>query len=153
LDIELLRDVRELHDISGGKPYEIQLICHMLFRRVQSERSEKMKLNLGVLEEVRKELESFQNIATRPIITKVRNMKRKRLAALSLFCRGVNTAIFENVWALEYIFNPNTEWTEFSLREELEYFINEDILFEDSDILKFNGDEFDKIYIKYFARE
>jgi len=39
LDTETLYEVSAIHDLSGGRPYEIQLICHLLFRRIQQGRS------------------------------------------------------------------------------------------------------------------
>jgi hypothetical protein len=64
--------VEEIHDLSGGRPYEVQLICHMLFRRVQTGRAAKMKVDLSVLEDVRQELETSQDINARPILTRIR---------------------------------------------------------------------------------
>lgn len=61
-DFETYIEVNEIHDLSGGRPYEVQLICHMMFRRIQEKRAKKMKLDLSILEDVRKELETSQDI-------------------------------------------------------------------------------------------
>jgi len=152
-DFETYRDVREIHDLSSGRPYEIQLVCHMLFRRVQSKRAKKMKLDLSVLEDVRKELETSQDITTRPVLTKIRNVKKKRFPALGLLCVCDGRATFEQVWAIEYIFNGEKSWTKDTLNRELQYFMEEGILESKEGVIKFAGDDFDKIYTKYFARE
>jgi hypothetical protein len=152
-DFETYIDVNEIHDLSGGRPYEIQLICHMLFRRVQSKRARKMKLDLSVLEDVRKELENSQDITIRSVITKIRNVKKKQLSALNLLCACDGHATFEQVWAIEYMFKDEKSWTKDALNRELQYFMEEGILENKEGIIKFAGDDFDKIYIKYFARE
>ena len=152
-DFETYRDVNEIHDLSGGRPYEIQLICHMLFRRVQDKRAKKMKLNLSVLEDVRKELETSQDITIRPILKKIRNLKGNQLSAINLLCACDGHVTFEQIWAIEYIFNGEKFWRKDTLNKELQYFVNEGILKIEDDIIKFLGDDFDKIYTKYFARE
>lgn len=152
-DFETYRDVNEIHDLSGGRPYEIQLICHMLFRRVQDKRAKKMKLNLSVLEDVRKELETSQDITIRPILKKICNLKGNQLSALNLLCACDGHITFEQIWAIEYIFNGEKFWRKDTLNKELQYFVNEGILKIEDNIIKFLGDDFDKIYTKYFARE
>jgi len=152
-DFETYRDVNEIHDLSGGRPYEIQLICHILFRRVQEKRARKMKLNLSVLEDVRKELETSQDITIRPILKKIRNLKENQLSALNLLCACDGHVTFEQIWTIEYIFHGEKFWTKDTLNKELQYFINEGILKSEDNIIKFVGDDFDKIYTKYFARE
>ena len=165
-DFETYRDVKEIHDLSGGRPHEIQLICHMLFRRVQSRRARKMKLDLGVLEDVRKQLETSQDITVRPILTRIRSLEKEQLSALNLLCACDGRATFEQIWAIEYIFNDEKRWTKEALEKELEYFVDlgilegkertEDLGFKphlSRNVIKFAGDDFDKIYTKYFARE
>jgi len=34
----LAQEVDEIHELTGGRPYEIQLLCHVLFRRVHEKR-------------------------------------------------------------------------------------------------------------------
>lgn len=165
-DFETLKDVQEIHDLSGGRPYEIQLICHMLFRRVQSRRAGKMKLDLGVLEDVRKQLEISRDVTIRPTLVKVRNLAKRQLSALNLLCACDGRATFEQIWAIEYIFHDEKRWTKDALEKELEYFVGAGILedkrqvdglgfrtYPPEGIIKFAGDDFDKIYTKYFARE
>jgi hypothetical protein len=54
LEAETYYDIGAIHDLSGGRPYEIQLLCHLLFRRIQLDRSEKMILTSDTLESVLK---------------------------------------------------------------------------------------------------
>jgi tetratricopeptide (TPR) repeat protein len=150
-DFETYEDVQEIHDLAGGRPYEIQLICHMLFRRVQSRQAVKMKLDLGVLEDVRKQLEISRDITVRPILTRIRSLEKHQLSALHVLCACDGRATFDQIWSIEYILNDEKRWTKDALERELEYFIDSGIL--EGDVIKFAGDDFDKIYTKYFARE
>lgn len=152
-DFNTLEEVNEIHDLSGGRPYEIQLICHVLFRRVQERKSDKMELDLSVLEDVRKELETSQDITIRPIINFVRSQNKERLKALNLLCSCEKRATFEQLWFVEYVFKEETRWSKEKLYKIYEHFIENKIIRTENDIIYFNGDDFDKIYIKYFARE
>ncbi len=152
-DFETYQEVLDIHNLSGGRPYEIQLICHMLFRRVQSRRAETMKLDFSVLEEVRRELETWQDITVRPILTKVRNFSKKQLSALEILCSCDGKATFDQLWSLEYIFRGESLWTRNELEDVFRMYVNEDILKVDEDLVSFAGDDFDRIYTKYFARE
>lgn len=152
-DFETYNDVREIHDLSGGKPYEIKLLCHMLFKRIQNKQTTKMKLDFNVLEDVREELESSQDISIRPTLNKVKNLKKDQLLSLKILCICDHKITFEQAWALEYIFNGTKNNSKEKLYETLNFFIDNKIIIIDNNFIKYNGDDFDKIYIKYFARE
>jgi len=145
--------VKEIHDLSGGRPYEIQLICHILFKRLQLKKARKMTLHISVLEDVRRELETSQDITARPVLTKLRHIKKNQLSALKLLCACNGRATFEDIWKVEYIINRENVWTKEALNRELGDLTKEEIITIDRGLLKFNGDDFDKVYTKYFARE
>jgi len=50
--------VKALHLLTGGRPYEIQLVCHTMFRKMQEHGTPNMQLDLEVLDELRLELET-----------------------------------------------------------------------------------------------
>lgn len=152
-DFETYNDVREIHDLTGGRPYEVQFLCHVLFRRVQEKRAKKMTLDLSVLEDVRIELESTQDVTARPILTKIRGLDRDGLSALGLFCECDGHSTLEQAWAIDHIFNKDTTWTKERLEEFLWALKNEGIVDVQEGVVKFRGDDFDKIYTKYYARE
>lgn len=152
-DFETLRDVEEIHDISGGRSYEIQLICHKLFQRIQLKKAAKMKIDLSLLEDVLRELETSQDISTRPVLSKIRLLRPKQLKALALLCNCEGRINFEQVWTFEYIFNGDKYFKREGLNRDLQDFIEKGIIKIDDNNIKFSGDDFDKIYSKYFARE
>jgi tetratricopeptide (TPR) repeat protein len=112
-----------------------------------------MTLHISVLEDVRRELETSQDITVRPVLTTLRHMKKKQLSALNLLCACNGRATFEDIWKVEYIINRERVWTKEALKSELEDFTKKEVITVDEGLLKFNGDDFDKVYAKYFARE
>lgn len=152
-DFESYHDVREVHDLSGGRPYEIQLLCHIMFRRVQEERAKRMEITVDALDEVRKELESFQDVPSRAILTVVRSLDKRGLSALGLLCRCSGYATFEQVWFTEFVFSGEKRWTKETLLEQLNSLRENGVITTKDDIISFAGDDFDRIYAKYFSRK
>jgi hypothetical protein len=111
--------VQEIHNLSGGRPYEIQLICHLLFRRLQEDRAKRMELNLDVLDDVRQELETSQDVSLRHILSLVRNMSSKELSALNLLCGANGHATLEQIWFSEFVFWGEKRFTKQSLEKHL----------------------------------
>jgi tetratricopeptide (TPR) repeat protein len=146
-------EIDEIHDLSGGKPYEIQLICHLLFRRIQGGRAAGMHLDLGVLEELRHELERSQDITTRPTIGAIKNLTTKQLRALRALTMCDGQATLAQLWDLHYVFEGTGEFTKNQLMAEFSFLRDEGVIGEKNNKVSFNGDYFDKLYAKYFAAQ
>jgi hypothetical protein len=71
-DSETYSDIEAIHNLSGGRPYEIQLICHYLFKRVQQGKASKLQLSVDVLDDVLNELQTLQDVTVRPIVQQIR---------------------------------------------------------------------------------
>jgi hypothetical protein len=77
----------EIHELSSGRPYEVQLLCHAMFKRIQSGHTKRLALNFAVLEDVQRELAKEQDISSRPVLSAVRSLSDAQLRRLSPFCR------------------------------------------------------------------
>ncbi len=152
-DILSRETLREVHEVSGGRPYEIQLIYHFLFRRVQESRAKRLEINVDILDDVKKELETSQDVSLRPFLTAVRNLSDLQLQALHLLCGANNHVTFDQIWFAEFVFRGIQRWTSDSLKKHLFKFCDLEVLTEKNGIIKCLGDDFDRIYCKYFARK
>jgi tetratricopeptide (TPR) repeat protein len=141
-----------IKELSGGRPYEVQLVCHVLFRRLQTKRAAKMSLDVAALDEVRKELETSQSLAERPVLNRVRTLNQRELTALACALSGVGLT-FDELWSLEYLVAGDSRWTKERLREYLDSFATRDILAIDDKGIRFLGDDFEKIYTRYLVWE
>ena len=146
----------DVHAISGGRPYEIQLLCHFMFRRVQEDRAQYMKLTADVIDDVLRELETSinQEAVDRPIISAVRKLTKPQLGALNIFGRSTN-ATFEQEWFL-YALSSSVSPDESNISHEalavaLDKLVSLGILKVDDDKISFVGDDFDRTYIRYHA--
>ena len=140
----------DVHDLSGGRPYEIQLICHTLFRRVEEERANKMTLDYTALEEIRKELSFQHDLNKRPLLAQLKGLEPEHLRALGLVANCSGTATVDQLISIRFVING--EQGE-GLPEAVQELVRRGFVAQDGNYLRTIGDEFDRFYIKYFARE
>ena len=144
----------EVHELSGGKPYEINLICHVLFRHYQRSSRERMALDASVLEDIRKELDKSQDLSHRRVLQAIRDLSRSELRGLGLLCRANNSLTLDQLICIERVFYGEQRHKSRKLEQLYTNLRSKGILgLDEDDRLVFCGDEFERIYIKYFARE
>ena len=143
----------DIHTISQGRPYEIQLLCHFMFRRLQDQRATEMTPNADVMDDVLNELEAtISGTTDRPIVAAVRNMTEEQLAAVSVFGRADGYANFDFAWFMQTVFYPETQFTRDDLVRILDELKTLGIFqVKENDQIKFAGDDFERIYLRYHA--
>ena len=145
---------KELHNISEGKPYEIQLICHNMFKKIQEGIVDSMTLNHSVLEDVRLELETSQDLAKRPKLYEIKSLNKRDLQNLNYLSKSLKRSNSTQIVNLEYLVYGNERVEREDLQLSLHKFLQRGILIDNKEgNLDFFGDDFDKLYTKYFARE
>jgi len=112
-----------------------------------------MRLSIDVIEEVRKEIGRAQDVSLRPTLTKIRGLTQSQLSALNTLVACDQRATLAEIQGLEYVLEGTAGQSRTELGEAFEHFQKLGILATDTDAIRFLGDEFDKIYVKYFARE
>ena len=143
----------DIDTLSGRRPYEIQLICHTLFRRCQEGSAKKFSLDLVTIQAIQREITSGQNIELRPLIHTARSTKRKILSILNFIGATTEPLTAEQWWRVEYFLYGQTRWTESLYMEAVQSLIQSGLLIDKSDGLHFGGDDLDRIYIKYLAHQ
>lgn len=152
-DFETYREIESIHNLSGGRPYEIQLICHQLFRRVQTGKATRLQLSVDVLDDVLMELQSLQDVNSRPIIQKIRELSKEEMRAMNVLLWGNKLVTFEQAWYVEHVFNSDSVWTKEKLKEVLDKLVFQGLISIENGLLSFLGDDFDRLYCKYFSRK
>lgn len=151
-DSKDIANVLEIHELSGGSPYETQLVCHYMFRRVQDQKTARMELTLDVLDDVRRHLESTQDVSAKPVISAVRRLRRESLEALDALCSCSGHANFDQIWFLRYALGRRPKEDAASLRSALESLVESGVIELRDGTIFFAGDHFDRIYCKYLAK-
>ncbi|MGN6149003.1 MAG: hypothetical protein ACTHPD_10725 [Rhizomicrobium sp.] len=145
--------LREIHTLTSGRPYEVQLLCHSMFKRVQQGHASKMSLDLAVLEDVQNELVSGQALHKRQTIRAIRHLSAAELRSIQPFCSVEGGATLQQIIDIERIAERNEKLDIDELNTSLTRFVNDGLLSEKDGKICFEGDTLDKIYAKYFARE
>lgn len=144
---------RETHLLTRGRPYEISLVCHFMFKRIQEGLAEEMKLSMEVLDDVVRELGQGQDVAKRGVINSIKQLSISELERLHFLtaCSGYGT--WEQLWfCLRCVLSKNTtDKTRFLETYEKARRLG---LFTDrpDGVMSFAGDDFDRIYCKYWAQ-
>lgn len=144
----------EIHQITGGRPYEIQLLCHTMFRRVQENLEEKLSVSLDALDAVRKELEQNQADSVGRMSHLFSGLSRGSLVALNMI-RKVAEGTVEAALAAASV--TPASWGEpeplssESLARELAELTELGILVQDGLRFSLGGDQFDEVYLRYLA--
>lgn len=144
----------DIHSISGGRPYEIQFLCHFMFRRVQEDRAERMELTADVIDDVLRELENTisQDTTGRPIISAVRKTTESQLRALKVFGQASGHATLEQAWFLYALSRAEPTILHDDLVETLAELVSLGLLeISDDGKISVAGDESERTYIRYHA--
>ncbi|MFJ8201788.1 hypothetical protein [Micromonospora chalcea] len=145
---------RHVHQLSGGRPYEIQLLCHFMFRAVQEERAKAMALTRNVIDDVLQELELSASSpgSSRPVLAAVRNLKKRQLSALGVLAPCSTHAAFDDMWFAHRIKSTDDAFTRQELQDHFQDLVERKILTVTAEgNISFAGDDFEKIYLSYFA--
>jgi hypothetical protein len=147
------RFIEEVHELASGRPYEVQLLCHAMFKRIQAGRAKTMGLDLAVLEDVQLELAKEQDISSRKVLSAVRSLSDKQLKRLAPFCIFDSELSLEQIWQLESFLRKRDPMEKASLSAAFDEFVRLGILESKENSVRFCGDYFDRIFAKYYASE
>lgn len=140
----------EVHQLSGGRPYEIQLLCHYMFRRLEQGRARRMTLSVDVLDDVRRELETQEHGSEER--RSVMHMNELGESDLKLFKILVSfEGTLQATCALGHLVDSNAP-DPAELQDAVDRFVAIGILEVNPDgIIRFSGDQFDEVYARYAA--
>lgn len=145
--------VRDIDVLSGRRPYEIQLICHTLFRRCQEGTSTRFSLDLKTIEAIQREIASGQKLDERPIIRSAKLTKRKTFSVLNSISGSIERLSRRDWWHIEWFLAGNSQWSEANFYHAIDELVASGLLVETTAGVEFAGDAFDRLYIKYIARQ
>jgi tetratricopeptide (TPR) repeat protein len=143
--------VFEVHQLSAGRPYEIQLLCHCMFKRVETGDARDMAITLDVLDDVRQELEKQESGSDRSSITSLRQLETTDFELLQSLTEFRGTV--SQLSASSELFRPSQPaFDEDTLETAFQKFAALGLVQrDDAGVVRFTGDQFDEIYARYFA--
>ncbi|WP_336358240.1 tetratricopeptide repeat protein [Haloarcula sp. CGMCC 1.6347] len=148
--------VAQIHRITGGSPYEINLISHHMYRRCLQQNDEKIQLSKPVLDDVLEELEGIRQEGHHEIANKIGGLSPSQLQILTSTLEFPNT---EPEQFLKYNLLDNIgklgRQSPSSVEEEIHSQLNElielDVVDNSDEKISFAGSQFDSLYLRYYV--
>jgi len=147
----------EIHSFTGGSPYEVNLVAHYMYKRYKESGIKCIKLTVEVLDDVLEELERLRAKGHHEIASKIRRCwvpHLKILIALLEFGRCDIKSLARYMLLEElHSLTPKKAVDVASINEEnIKILIERDLIgVTEEGKLFFKGDQFDLLYLKYFA--
>lgn len=149
--------IAEIHQISNGNPYEVQLLSHFMYRQFKERNASNIALNVEVLDNILNELDRLRTREHHEVANKIRRLfhpdsLRTILATLEF----PDTTIEQLSKFLVLSELDSVDLKDISSRVKdykfiISNFVGSIIKKDDQDCLFFAGDSFDVLYLKHFA--
>ena len=151
-----LGSVAEIHMITGGNPYEVQLISHYMYKKHTEAATPQITLDVEVLDNVLIELERLRRGGEHKVADLVRRCYPDQLRALlaTLECPSATPEQLSRFMVLSEIDRHSME----ALSNQVSFYglilrelVGKGITKDEGGKLRFSGSQFDVLYLKYFA--
>lgn len=149
--------IAEIHQISNGNPYEVQLLSHFMYRQYKERNAPNITLNVEVLDNVLNELDRLRTKEHHEVANKIRRLihpDNLRAILATLEFPDIKIKQLSRVLVLSEIDSVDLKDISSRVRDYefiLSNFVSSIIKKDDQDCLSFAGDSFDVLYLKHFA--
>lgn len=148
--------IDDIHRITGGSPYEINLISHHMYRRFKKEEDDEISLSKQVLDDVLKEVERLRKEGHHEIADQI---KRLSVVDLKVLISSIEFPNAPREWLLEYSLLNNFEEINERNRSQIlgrnrdiiERLLSDKILSAENNRVQFAGGQFDSLYLRYYV--
>ncbi len=148
--------IAEIHQLTNGSPYEINLVAHYMYRRWKEGKNSRIALSPEVLDDVLNEIERLRKDGHYEIANKIKLYWKDQLEILA------GSLEFPNVskeWLSEYMLLDELDTLQLKdvylkksiIKDYISQLIKDQILSEKNDKILFKGDQFDILYLKYLC--
>lgn len=148
--------IADIHRISNGSPYEINLIAHYMYRRWREGKNPKIQLSPEVLDDVLNELERLRKEGHYEIANKI---KRYWVDYLKILISLLEFPKVHEDWLVEYMLLDEIETIQLRdihvrksiIKDYIKYLKRDGMIAEEDGKILFKGDQFDVLYLKYLC--
>lgn len=147
--------IDDIHAITNGSPYEINLIAHHMYRRWIEKKSKLIGLSPQILEDVLNEIERLRGAHYETVT----NIKKCWIDQLQILIGLLEFPSIPTDWLAEFLLLNQIETLQenqinskkSSIIANIKQLTKEDLVEEKDHNLQFKGDNFDILFLKYFC--
>lgn len=146
---------QDIYELSGGNPYEINLICHFMYKEFKEKNQEEMTLSSSALKSAFNELKISQEPERSKLIEEISKCEIKELALLRLILSMEDNTLEK--LAIADLMDNDESLTKTKIKERmkeiskiLSNLIDRGAINQKQLRYSFTGSYFDNIYLKYF---
>lgn len=149
------KTISDIHRITGGSPYEINLVCHHMYRRYD-EQQDSIELSKTVLDDVLHELEGLRQEGHHEIADTIGDLSRSQLQLLTstLEFPEAPQEFLKKYSLLDFVDElgrRSPSHIEEEVSTTLEELIDIGVVSQESDQISFAGSQFDSLYLRYYV--
>ncbi len=145
--------IGEIHFITNGNPYEVQLISHFMYKNFKKNKTGNIIIDTVVLDDVMNELERLREGGHHNIANYIKRCNPDQIKILKGIMEFPNVTLNQLLKFILLEEIDSIEIKEISNKKSFYKFAIEDLLntiiIEDNKKLRFAGDQFDVLYLKY----
>jgi tetratricopeptide (TPR) repeat protein len=146
--------VAEIHNISGGSPYEVQLISHFMYKMFKERNHRNMVIDTEVLDRLINELDRLRVGRHHEVSNLVKRLNHYQLKVLRTLIEFPNVS--RELLAKAIVLSEIDQVEINDLSNQLGYYkllidgMIDLVLKEDDCNLRIGGDQFDMLYLRYY---
>lgn len=139
----------EIHRLTGGRPYEIRLLCHTMFKRMQQGAETKMVVNLEALDAVRLDIEQSGVFNVGRSSRKYLELSDSKLRAIGLI-RAIPSGSATQAFLVHEL-RGRLAFGQEQFQQLLHELVSDGVLSSSGENYTLVGDQFDEVYLRYLA--
>lgn len=149
------KTISEIHQITGGRPYEVNLVASRIYEYYERGMIDSFNLNSDVLESVLQTLEKYWSEIDEEFPLMIQNLSSDNLKLLRA-CIEYSSKDREDLVNYFLLINideysgPTIEDARESVSKNLENLLDKGILIEDKEGIKFSQNLYELAYVKYY---
>lgn len=148
--------IHNIHRITGGSPYEINLVCHHMYRRYSHNDREAIELSKSVLDDVLDELEGLRQEGHHEIADKIGDLSTSQLDLLTSTLEFPNSppqclkryALLDHI---DELGRRDPSQIEEEISNTLADLVEMEVVEKNDNTVRFAGSQFDSLYLRYFV--
>lgn len=146
--------IYEIHNISNGSPYEVQLISHFMYKQFKDSKSPRIVMNTAVLDRVINELDRLRAGGHHEIANRIKHLNPFQLKVLKGAIEFPN--VTKDDLATSIVLSEIDSIDVKALSNQIDYYalliesLTGVVLKNENGKLRVDGDQFDLLYLRYY---